>query len=125
MVRRSRRQLKNPLEKYGQLKYHLVIVQQRKGAPTLSSRILTLEPMRSLTSGMSNYYCRARRVGYKGHGTKAFFNSRQIEVWSKSRNCTVYAIMDIPLQNLMQDEIPSYDYEIEEIENEPSESSIS
>lgn len=58
------------------------------------------------------------KVGYKGHGTKTYSNSRAIEVFSDSRDCTVYAMMDSPLQKLMMDEIPEYEYDIEQKENQ-------
>jgi len=58
------------------------------------------------------------KIGYKGHGTKTFFNSRQIDVFSNSAGCTIYAIMDSPLHKLMNDEVPSYDYAIEPSSNE-------
>lgn len=54
-----------------------------------------------------------KKIGYKGHGTKTYFNSRQIEVYSDSSDCTVYAIMELPLQKLMNKEIPKYEYDIE------------
>lgn len=60
----------------------------------------------------------ASRIGYKGHGTKTYFNSRCLEVFSDSRECSVYAIMDLPLQKLMADEMPSYGYDIEYKDNE-------
>jgi len=53
------------------------------------------------------------QIGYKGHGTKTYYNSREIEVWSDSKNCTVHAIMDSPLQNLMKKVVPKYRYEIQ------------
>jgi hypothetical protein len=59
-----------------------------------------------------------RMIGYKGHGTKTYFNSRQIEVDSDSPECTVYAIMDFPLDTLMANKIPEYEYVIEEKSNE-------
>lgn len=58
-----------------------------------------------------------RMIGYKGHGTKTYFNSRQIEVFSNSDKCTVYAIMNLPLQRLMNNEVPEYNYDIESKEN--------
>lgn len=62
----------------------------------------------------------AQKIGYKGHGTKTYFNSRQIEVFSDSAECTVYAIMDSPLHKLMNDEVPEYDCDIERKTNEAS-----
>ncbi len=59
-----------------------------------------------------------KKIGYKGHGTKTYFNSRQIEIFSHSSKHTIYAIMDSPLQKLMKDEIPEYDYDIEQKKNE-------
>ena len=53
-----------------------------------------------------------RKIGEKGHGTKTFYNSRQIEVFSDSRECSVYALMDSPLQKLMNNEIPEYKYSV-------------
>lgn len=64
------------------------------------------------------------KIGYKGHGTKTFFNSRQIEVWSDSAECTVYAIMDSPLQHLMRKEVPPYDYVVERKNNEETKTRV-
>lgn len=64
------------------------------------------------------------KIGYKGHGTKTFFNSRQIEVWSDSAECTVYAIMDSPLQHLMTKEVPPYDYVVERKNNEETKTRV-
>jgi len=58
------------------------------------------------------------KIGYKGHGTKTYFNSRQVEVFSDSIQCTAYAIMDSPLHKLMNDEVPEYEYDIEPKTNE-------
>lgn len=57
------------------------------------------------------------RIGYKGHGTKTYYNSRKIEVWSNTTSWSVHAIMENPLQTLMNDEIPEYTYEIEQQNN--------
>lgn len=59
-----------------------------------------------------------RMTGYKGHGTKTYFNSREIEVSSESAECTIYAKMDSPLQKLMNDEVPEYEYNIVPQEND-------
>ena len=64
------------------------------------------------------------KIGYKGHGTKTYFNSRQIEVFSNSTACTVYAIMDSPLQKLMNDDVPTYDYAIEHKDNQETGTTI-
>jgi hypothetical protein len=53
------------------------------------------------------------KVGYKGHGTKTYFNCRCLEVFSNSDLCTVYAIMDDPLHKLMQDKLPKYYYDVD------------
>lgn len=37
-------------------------------------------------------------IGEKGHGTKTYFNSRRIEIWSDSHDCSIYAVMDSPIQ---------------------------
>lgn len=58
------------------------------------------------------------RIGYKGHGTKTYFNCRRLEALSDSEGCTVYAEMDLPLQKLMADEMPKYGFDIERRENE-------
>jgi hypothetical protein len=64
------------------------------------------------------------RIGYKGHGTKTYFNSRNLEVFSDSADCSVYAIMESPLQKLMADEMPQYGYEIEPKKNEKTGTTI-
>ena len=53
-----------------------------------------------------------RRIGYKGHGTKTYYNSRRIELESNASDMTVKAAMDEPLQNLMKRIVPKYRYEI-------------
>ena len=55
----------------------------------------------------------AKKIGYKGHGTKTFLNTRRIEVFSRSSECTVYAEMDEPLLKLMQGQLPQYGCEID------------
>lgn len=51
-------------------------------------------------------------VGEKGHGTKTYFNSRQIEVFTKSKSeKSLYALMDEPLKELLQRRVPPYDYD--------------
>ena len=57
------------------------------------------------------------KIGEKGHGTKTYFNSRSIEVDSDGAGCSVYAIMENPLQKLSKDEVPEYDYDIEKKQN--------
>lgn len=57
------------------------------------------------------------RIGEKGHGTKTFFNSRQIEVFSQSPECTIEALMNEPLLTLHKQRVPGYDYDLEEVKN--------
>ena len=53
------------------------------------------------------------KIGEKGHGTKIFFSSRQIEIESQSSECLVDALMEEPLEALLADAIPDYNYDIE------------
>jgi len=51
-------------------------------------------------------------IGEKGHGTKTYFNSREIEVFTKIiEEDKFYAVMDNPLMNLLQHQEPMYEYE--------------
>lgn len=54
------------------------------------------------------------KIGYKGHGTKTFFNCRQIEIESTSKECSIHAVMNEPLQMLMQNHLPSYSCTVED-----------
>jgi len=48
-------------------------------------------------------------IGEKGHGTKTYFNSRQIEVFTKLKTGSkFYAIMDEPLKELLHMRKPPY-----------------
>lgn len=49
-------------------------------------------------------------TGEKGHGTKTYYNSRQIEVYTSvdSQN-GIYALMDEPLSNLLHRKLPGYE----------------
>lgn len=58
------------------------------------------------------------KIGYKGHGTKTYFNSREVEVFSNSKDCTVYAVMKNPLQELMANKLPEYEYDVEPKQND-------
>jgi hypothetical protein len=58
-----------------------------------------------------------RKIGYKGHGTKTFLNSRRIEVFSQTSECTVYAEMDEPLAKLMKGELPQYGCDVDTEQN--------
>lgn len=51
-------------------------------------------------------------IGEKGHGTKTYFNSREIEVYSWRGGRELYALMDEPRANLAQRRLPAYDWEI-------------
>jgi hypothetical protein len=48
------------------------------------------------------------KIGEKGHGTKIFYNSRQIEVESQSDEGFAVAIMDSPLEHLLKGAMPPY-----------------
>ncbi len=51
-------------------------------------------------------------IGEKGHGTKTYFNSREIEIFTKATDGDkFYAVMDNPLMNLLQNKEPMYEYE--------------
>lgn len=50
-------------------------------------------------------------IGTKGHGTKTYFNSRRIEVWTWRDGNETYALMDEPRHFLAEKELPPYDYE--------------
>ena len=51
-------------------------------------------------------------IGEKGHGTKTYFNSREMEVFTKAAGGDkLYAIMCDPLENLLQNKDPMYEYE--------------
>jgi hypothetical protein len=62
----------------------------------------------------SQAHTAAKRIGYKGHGTKTYYNSREIEVESYTFGCACYAVMSTPLQKLMNNEVPEYEYILEE-----------
>ncbi len=65
-----------------------------------------------------------RKIGYKGHGTKIYYNSKEIEVWSESADATVYAIMKDPLKKLIGGEIPEYEYDVQKKPNEKTKTRI-
>ena len=57
-------------------------------------------------------------IGEKGHGTKTYFNSRQIEVFSNSDKCFVYALMEDPLGELKEKGVlPTFEYEVRQPED--------
>ena len=53
------------------------------------------------------------KIGEKGHGTKTFFNSREIEVESQSNEGFAYAIMQTPLERLLKGEVPEYAWDFD------------
>lgn len=55
----------------------------------------------------------SNKIGEKGHGTKTFFNSREIEVESQSDEGFAYALMRTPLELLMKGEVPSYGWDFD------------
>jgi hypothetical protein len=50
------------------------------------------------------------RTGDKGHGTKTYFNSKNIEVESQSKECYVIAVMETPYRKLRNGKVPPYKY---------------
>ena len=46
-------------------------------------------------------------IGEKGHGTKVYFNSRKIEVWTSAGEVGLHAVMEEPYRKLCNREIPS------------------
>lgn len=52
------------------------------------------------------------KIGQKGHGTKTYFNSRQIEVTTCRNGQEIYAVMDEPKSFLSEHKVPPYAYEI-------------
>jgi hypothetical protein len=55
----------------------------------------------------------SNKIGEKGHGTKTFFNSREIEVESQSDQGFAYALMRTPLELLMKGEVPPYGWDFD------------
>lgn len=59
-------------------------------------------------------------IGEKGHGTKTYFNSRQIEVFTRARTGErFYALMDEPLKQLLHGELPDYEVDFNPKEELP------
>jgi len=52
-------------------------------------------------------------IGEKGHGTKTYYNSREIEVYTKHKESGVklYALMSQPLEQLYDLRVPPYEFE--------------
>jgi hypothetical protein len=61
--------------------------------------------------GSSSSRNQQEKIGTKGHGTKTYFNSREIEVWTWRDGKEVYAVMSEPRVNLAQAKVPEYDWE--------------
>ena len=57
-------------------------------------------------------------IGEKGHGTKVYFNSNKIEVYSVMHGKKYHAIMDSPKKRLYEHEMPTVDVEICEIDKD-------
>ena len=50
-------------------------------------------------------------IGEKGHGTKTYFNSRRIEVWTWRSGIETYALMENPRAELQQGRLPEYEWD--------------
>lgn len=59
------------------------------------------------------------KIGEKGHGTKIFYNSRQIEVESQSDEGFAMAVMDSPLEHLLKGDVPPYDWDFDSSQKGP------
>jgi len=59
-------------------------------------------------------------IGEKGHGTKVYFNSRQIEVITWRDGIELHAIMNEPFRNLYDRQIPIVEVEEKKAETETS-----
>lgn len=57
------------------------------------------------------------QIGYKGHGTKTYYNSHKIEIESKTSTSTIHATMVAPLQSLIDGNIPVFNYEVRKESN--------
>lgn len=61
--------------------------------------------------GRSTWRAGERYIGKKGHGTKTYFNCRQIEVYTWRDGKEIYALMDSPKRFLSEGQVPPYKYE--------------
>lgn len=68
--------------------------------------------------------CERPAIGYKGHGTKIYLKSRLIEVDTRSPYQHILAQMGQPWEKLYQGELPTYDYDYEDANNEETGTSI-
>ena len=94
----------------------LVIQVWDNGSGLTEQRVVAFFDLGNSTTAENDSQINAvtRRIGYKGHGTKTYYNSREIEVRSCTGRSVCYAVMDSPLQKLMNNEMPEYEYELEE-----------
>jgi len=61
--------------------------------------------------GQSTWDHDPETIGKKGHGTKTYFNSRRIEVWTWRDGKETYALMEEPRKFLAARQLPPYVYE--------------
>jgi len=61
--------------------------------------------------GRSTWRGHESYIGKKGHGTKTYFNCRQIEVQTWREGKEIYALMDSPKSFLSEGQVPPYEYE--------------
>ena len=102
----------------------LVIQIEDNGVGLDEKRLEAFFDLGRTTFSESVFKHQSYRIGYKGHGTKTYFNSREIEITSDSQECSVLAIMDSPLQKLMSNEVPEYGYDIEKKRNDQTGTNI-
>ena len=62
----------------------------------------------------------AAMIGEKGHGTKVYFNSSEIEVITVRDGARLRAVMDRPFRTLHQREIPTVEVTREDVGQQPS-----
>ncbi len=62
--------------------------------------------------GRSTWRVGERYIGKKGHGTKTYFNCRQIEVCTWREGKEIYALMDSPKRFLSEGQVPPYESEV-------------
>lgn len=66
--------------------------------------------------GNSSGRGRTEFIGEKGHGTKTYFNSREIEVFSWRGGKELHALMCDPRATLAERRLPEYDWEVKQSE---------
>lgn len=67
--------------------------------------------------GLSTRRKDSNAIGKKGHGTKTYFNSRRIELWTYRDRKGIYALMDEPKGHLSEGKVPPYDVDDEKGED--------